>query len=78
MLIAGGVLALGMAFKIIGKVDFFSVIALSASILVMAKAYSDLSKFKYLTFAEIFRISSVLPIMSLGLLSIFQKIGKLF
>lgn len=68
ILIAAGVLALGMAFKIIGKVDFLSVIALSTGMLVMAVAFGKMSKIEGLTYAKIAIISAILPIMSLGLL----------
>ena len=66
MLIAGGVLALGLAFKIIGKVDFLSVMALSGAILIMSVAFSKISDQK-LKFAEVFKISLALPIMALSL-----------
>ena len=68
ILIAAGVLALGMAFKIIGKVDFLSVMALSGAILIMSVAFSKISEIKNLTYANVFLISSILPIMSVGLL----------
>ena len=40
ILIAAGVLAMGLAFKLIGKVDYVSVLALSAGISIMAIAFS--------------------------------------
>jgi hypothetical protein len=40
ILIAGGVLAIGLAFKIIGKVDFLSVVALSFGIMAAATAFA--------------------------------------
>jgi hypothetical protein len=49
ILIAGGVLSIGMAFKIIGKVDFLSVIALSAGMMMVAHAFSEIAKIKELT-----------------------------
>jgi hypothetical protein len=69
MLIAGGVLALGMAFKIIGKVDFLSVIALSAAIVSISYAYSKIAKIENLDYAKSLIISSILPIIALGLLA---------
>ena len=69
VLIAAGVLALGMAFKIIGKVDFLSVMALSGAILTMSTAYSKIAEIKNLTYAKAFVISSILPIIALGLLA---------
>ena len=81
VLIAAGVLALGMAFKIIGKVDFISVLALSAAMVAMAFAYTKISDTKGLSFGKIFRVAMILPIMALGLaasgylLRNFPKIG---
>ena len=43
ILIAGGVLAIGLAFKIVGKVDFASVVALSLGILLMVHAFKEIS-----------------------------------
>ena len=49
ILIAGGVLAIGLAFKIIGKVDFLSVIALSLGMLAVSKAFAEIAKIEELT-----------------------------
>lgn len=49
ILIAGGVLAIGLAFKIIGKVDFLSVIALSFGMLMVSKSFSEVAKIENLT-----------------------------
>jgi len=68
ILIAGGVLAIGMAFKLIGNVDFLSVIALSAGIYVIAKAYEQIAKMKGLTPGEVLTISAILPMMALSTL----------
>jgi len=46
ILIAAGVLAIGMAFKIIGGVDFFSVLALGMSILLIAHAFAEIASLK--------------------------------
>jgi len=67
ILIAAGVLALGMAFKIIGKVDFLSVVALSTAMFSMATAYSKIAAVKNLKYSDILKIASVLPIMAAGL-----------
>ena len=56
LLIAGGVLAIGMAFKIIGKVDFFSVVALSSAMILMAKSFSEIIGIKNLSYKNIFQI----------------------
>ena len=67
VLIAAGVLALGMAFKIIGKVDFLSVIALSGAMLMMANAYKKIGDIKGLDYKKVFMISAVMPLMAVGL-----------
>lgn len=46
LLIAGGVLAIGLAFKLIGSVDFKSVIALSLSLPLIAFAFEKVAKVK--------------------------------
>ncbi len=44
MLIALAVLAIGLAFKLVGSVDFLSVIGLSIAILVMSMAFEKVAK----------------------------------
>jgi hypothetical protein len=44
LMIAAGVLAIGLAFKIVGKVDFLSVIALSVALPLIAFAFEKISK----------------------------------
>ncbi len=69
-LIAVGVLAMGMAFKIIGKVDFMSVIALSTAMIFTSISFAKLSEnIKNVKYADIFKTASVLPIMALGLVA---------
>jgi len=46
LLIAAGVLAIGLAFKIIGHVDFFSVIALSIALPIIAKSFEIIAGMK--------------------------------
>jgi len=48
-LIAGGVLAIGMAFKLIGKVDVVSVLALGIAIYAVSKAFAEIAEIKELT-----------------------------
>lgn len=66
ILIAAGVLALGLAFKIIGKVDFLSVMALSGAMLLMSIAFSKMQNQK-LDIMKVIKISAILPIMAVGL-----------
>ena len=49
ILIAGGVLAIGLAFKVIGQVDFLSVVSLSLGILMVSKSFSEIAKIENLT-----------------------------
>ena len=49
ILIAGGVLAIGLAFKLIGQVDFLSVVSLSMGILYVSLAFGEIAKIKELT-----------------------------
>jgi len=45
-LIAGGVLAIGMAFKLIGKIDVLSVLALGIAIYAVSKAFAEIAAIK--------------------------------
>jgi len=67
VLIAAGVLALGMAFKIVGKVDFVSVISLSIAMLAMSVTFNKIGDIKGLTFGAVFKIALLLPMMAAGL-----------
>jgi len=67
VLIAAGVLALGLAFKIIGKVDFLSVIALSAAMVGMSIAYNKIADIKNLKYTNVLLISAIMPLMAIGL-----------
>lgn len=69
-LIAGGVLAIGAAFKIIGNVDYKSVLSLSFAVLSLSYAFVLISKSftdNKIGKGDIFKITSVLPSMSLGI-----------
>ena len=68
VLIAAGVLAVGMAFKIIGKVDVLSVVALSIGILLLGKTFKELSTIKGLDYKKVFLLSSILPIMAVAVM----------
>ena len=46
LLIAVAVLAIGMAFKLVGKIDFLSVVGLGLAMLVMSEAFSKIAKLK--------------------------------
>ncbi len=79
LLIAIAVLAIGMAFKIVGKVDFLSVISLSLAILLIAVAFERIAK-SGLTPKSAFGASIVMGIISLGVLIssfILSKVQKI-
>lgn len=64
MLIAGGVLAIGMAFKMIGKIDFLSVIALSAGIYLVSKSFAEIANIKGLTPKKMLLVGLSIVIMA--------------
>lgn len=68
MLIAVGILAVGLAFKIIGKVDFVSVIALSIALPLIALAFEKIKNAK-ITIREAATVSGVLAIASAALVA---------
>ena len=69
ILIAGGVLAIGAAFKLIGSVDFASVIALSISLPLIAYAFEKISNIKGLTWKSVAMSSMVIVAASAALLA---------
>ena len=64
MLIAGGVLAIGLAFKIVGEVDFLSVIALSLGILAVSYAFAEVAKIKELTLGKTLMVGLAFVVMA--------------
>jgi len=67
-LIAGGVLAIGLAFKLIGHVDPVSVITLGITITIMAVTFSYINdKFKDLTFKRSVVLTGMLLVLSMGI-----------
>jgi len=46
LLIAVAVLAIGMAFKLVGKIDFLSVVGLGLAMLIMSEAFAKIAKVK--------------------------------
>ena len=81
VLIAGGVLAIGLAFKIVGKVDFLSVMALSAAMVAVSYAVQKISDIKGLNWRVAASVSLTMMFISAGLLlsglilSNFPQIG---
>jgi len=64
MMIAVGVLAIGLAFKLIGKVNFLSVIALAIALPLVAMAFEKIAKMKDLKSSEIKNIVLVTVAMA--------------
>lgn len=64
ILIAAGVLAIGLAFKIVGKVDFLSVLALSAAIYTIALVFEKLAKIEALSIKKVTGLSIMMVIMA--------------
>jgi hypothetical protein len=60
VVIAAGVMAIGLAFKLIGKVDFVSVMALSIALPLLALAFAKIAEHKELKGKEIFTILGVM------------------
>jgi hypothetical protein len=67
MLIAGGVLALGLAFKLIGAASIGKAIILSAVMLMIAQTYGKISSVSGLNVLQIAKIAAMLPLMATGL-----------
>ena len=67
ILIAAGVLAIGLAFKLVGKVDFLSVVGLGIGIYTVAAAFEKIGNLKNLTYRKVLMISSVMPLMGMGI-----------
>ena len=67
MLIAVGVLAIGMAFKIIGMVDFLSVMALSAAIVLVSYAFAKIGDIKGFTYSKMFLVGLSIVVMALSI-----------
>ena len=66
VLIAVAVLAIGMAFKLIGKIDFLSVVALGTAIVLISIAFERVAKLN-ITTKQAFDVSKMLVIVSLAI-----------
>lgn len=66
LLIAVAVLAIGMAFKLVGKVDFFSVVSLGIAMVLMATAFEKIAKMN-ITLKQAFDVSKMMVIVSLAI-----------
>ena len=77
LLIAAGVLAIGLAFKLVGKVDFLSVIALGIGIYSVAVAFEKIGRLKDLSWRKVFMISSIMPLMGMGIYLASKFMGRI-
>lgn len=81
VIMAGAILAIGLALKVVGKVDFASVIALSIALPMMAIAFDKISQIKGLDMKTMLKTGMVLVVMSIALvassfiLSYIQPVG---
>jgi hypothetical protein len=66
LLIAVAVLAIGMAFKLVGGINFLSVIGLSIAILIIAKAFEKLAALK-MSLKEAAIVSASIVLMAIGI-----------
>lgn len=74
LLIAGAVLAIGFAFKLVGSVDWMSVIALSISLPLIALAFKQVKE-SGMTVGDAFVASSIMVIASLGIVAASYILG---
>lgn len=66
LIIAAGVLAIGMAFKLVGKIDFLSVVGLSLAMVLVAVAFEKISQLK-MSVKDAAITSLILTIASAGI-----------
>jgi hypothetical protein len=66
LLIAVAVLAIGLAFKLVGKIDFLSVVGLSLAVVLMAIAFEKIAKLN-LSIKEAFNASLVIVMMAVAI-----------
>lgn len=66
LLIAVAVLAIGLAFKLVGKIDFLSVVGLSLAVVLMAIAFEKIAKLNLST-KEAFNSSLVIVMMAVAI-----------
>jgi hypothetical protein len=66
LLIAVAVLAIGLAFKIVGKIDFLSVVGLSLAVVLMAIAFEKIAKLNLST-KQAFNTSLVIVMMAVAI-----------
>jgi len=77
VLIAGAVLAIGLAFKLIGTVDWKSVLSISIALPMMAYAFEKVAQVKDLTPAKVFMVGLALVGISVAMVlssRILQKV----
>ncbi len=76
LLIAVGVLAIGLALKLVGPVDILSVIAISVAVLILAKAFAEISQVEGLNAKKIIVASFALVAISLAVVAVSYILGS--
>jgi hypothetical protein len=64
LMIAGAVLAIGMAFQLVGSVDFASVVALSFALVAIGHAFATIAQTEGLDWKSAFMVSSTVVLMA--------------
>lgn len=77
VLIAGAVMAIGLAFKVVGQVDFLSVIALSIALPLIAHAIKEIATIKELTPKSILMMTGALIAGSIALVATSYILGEI-
>lgn len=67
MLISAAVLAIGLAFKLIGNVNFKTVVAMAIALPLLAIAFEKIGKAKIPSWMAIFKFAVLVPIVALAL-----------
>ena len=75
LLIAVGVLAIGMAFKLVGKVNFLSVVGLGIAIYAVALAFEKIAKLD-LSIRKTIMTAAAMPLMALGVYAASKILSK--
>lgn len=75
LLIAVGVLAIGLALKLVGPVDVLSVIAISVAVLILAKAFAEISQVEGLNAKKILVASFALVAISFAVVAVSYILG---
>lgn len=77
LLIALAVLAIGLAFKIVGKIDFLSVIGLSIALLLIANTFQKIGVLmKFMSLKDAFHVAIVMVLLSVAMVATSWILAK--